>query len=186
MPDWDNNSWDDGSPNHRVTQNTHYADREQVGHEDNTSTLDPIFRWDPASVDTIEDEARELIAIGKKLAPFIAGLVESQTQTTRQELFNWIITDIIDSKNPRLRAVALGLAAGCSATATRTDAQWARHFNISKQAIYDAKASLRRKYGLNHVRQLRSTQARANMRRSWRERAESKKKKKKAKRRTKR
>lgn len=144
--------------------------RSEVGFEDETQRPEPIVRWDPEEIDTFADEAREVIAKGADLGAFIATKAQAKLGEIRDEIVTWFLTQILDAKRPKMRAVVIGLAVGCSATGIKSHAQWARELKVTKQAMTIAVAAFRRKNGIGRIRQLRSNNGRENMRRAYKAR----------------
>lgn len=141
----------------------------------------PMVYHDPSDSDTIEEQLRELLASAspvQAITALVASLVKDAVQSSRDEVLAWMLNQMLEANRADVRAVQIGLAAGCSATATKTGPQWARQLGISKQAMDQGVQMVRRKWGLRKSRAMRSAQGVQHMQQAYRERAQQKRKRK--------
>ena len=132
----------------------------------------PITTWEPQ--DSLEDRVKQAQLDGTGLQSVIDSMVEELAETKRSQAISWFLTEVINHRRPKLRAVQIGIAAGCKCVNELTGPEWAKRFRISKQAMQQAVQAIRRKWKLRPTRTMRSAQAIRNLKASYAERAKGK------------
>ena len=129
----------------------------------------PAYGWDPSELDCVEDRLREALKNGT-VTQLLTDLTQERIEVQRSAAILWFLDEMLAARNPRLRAVQIGLAAGFTSVIERTLEQWGETFDCSKQAMQQGVAQIRERLGLRGARNARSEQGCQNMRRSYRRR----------------
>ena len=117
-------------------------------------------------VDEAEDLVRERLAQGQPLAPLILSLARRWLERDREEILVKLLSLILSSKKPGLRAAQVAFAVGLYVTAEKSGTELAREFGISKEAWQQGVERVREELGLRQTRTMRDPAARATMRSS--------------------
>jgi len=77
---------------------------------------------------------------------------------------------MMQARNPRLKAIQIGLASGFTSVIDRSLQEWGKQFRISKQAMQQGVDQIRKALGLRKTRVSRSDVGRRAMRHSYKQR----------------
>lgn len=120
--------------------------------------------FDPTSLDTLEDNARESLANGGSIKQIFEAWNRDALRAAMSEGIRAALSEILDSKKPQLAAAQLGFSVGLDAIMGWTGPQMAKRFGISKQAFFQGVDVFRERYGCGLKRiNGRSQAARTNM-----------------------
>ena len=98
----------------------------------------PVTSWDPADLDTVEQQARELMAAGKSLHAIISAQLEHQHREIQAEGIRAVMVHIIDSPEPNIAARVIAFASGMHITHGLSLPRLARECGMTKQAFLQA------------------------------------------------
>jgi hypothetical protein len=122
-----------------------------------------IVNFNFESLDSIEDQAREALRIGR-LQEWLDKYVIHQTEEVRREAIDHVVSEAISTKNPGFRLVCMGFAAGVASVIERTMESWAVRFGVSKQDVQQGIDAIHEKYALRKSTTERDMDARLKMR----------------------
>ncbi len=102
--------------------------------EDGTATPILYEDFDFSKLDSVNDEAREIIDRGESLAPFINACARSKTEFIKWAAITSILRTLVESDKPGLTARLLGYSFGLLANQGLTLAAIGREYGVKKQA----------------------------------------------------
>lgn len=130
---------------------------------DDVST--PIAITQPQIEDSLEDRFREALRSGRNgLRAILRELVDEEVAAARIDTIHALIAEIIESKDPRKKAIYLAIAAGMPIGLTKTLKEWADVLGVRKQCVQQGVEDVRARYRLRKNRLMRDEEARDHMR----------------------
>lgn len=102
--------------------------------EDGTATPILYVDFDFSKLHNIEDEARDILAEGKSLAPFIKACSKAQTELIKWAAITTILRTLVDYDKPGMTARLLAYSFGLLADQGLTLAAIGREYGVKKQA----------------------------------------------------
>lgn len=100
------------------------------------ATAVAVTSFDPGAIDSLEDEARELLEAGLPLQPLLERHTRCAVRNARVEGYRDAIAEMLGAKRPKMRAWAIAYSVGMTLTLGKSGPEIAAMFGRSKQAFF--------------------------------------------------
>lgn len=127
----------------------------------------PVEQFDYSRLDKPEDYIKEAVSEGREVMPIVMAMVRQREAEIRREGAVAILSEIVESDNPKRMAMVMCVAAGVNLVMGKSGPQIAKELRITKQALQQAVERFRRRMGLPKTRTMRSEAARKAMAEAW-------------------